>query len=126
MLNTTYTATYGSPAVNLTYGSKVQLDGLAVEFSAPSPSGDLNGRPTLSISHARTKQGIIRTLVSLRTPQFTGSGPTLTTKGFFTKLDLVLNRTADLPIEAAKVEIEKLISLLSEATMIDAISQMEV
>lgn len=118
MLNTSYTVNVGSPAADITYGSKTQLDGQAVEYSAPSAQGDLIGRPTLLVSHVKTKQGVVRTLVSFRTPRF--DTPSGTYKGF-SKLDLVLNRTQDQPVAMLKVELEKLTDFLLTAGVSDEI-----
>lgn len=118
MLNTSYTATSATLPGDTVYGNQVHLDGLGVEYKAPSPSGDLNGRPRLLISHTASKSGIVRTLLSLQTPQYVGD-PAVE-KGF-TKVDLVLNRDAGLPQVNLKVEIEKIADLLSETTIVDAL-----
>lgn len=121
MLNTTYTVSYGSVPTNLTYSNKTQLDGLAVEFTGPSPTGDLNGRSTLTVSHNRTKQGIVRSLLSIRTPQYSGGTPNV--QQGFTKVDIIINRAADLPLVKVTDEIDKIIDLLGEATIKTALSE---
>lgn len=66
---TSFTLSIGSPGVDITYGSATR-SGNTVMYSAPSPQADLDGRPTIRVSHERTKGKIVKTLIQLTRPFF--------------------------------------------------------
>lgn len=63
------TITLNDGTTNEVYGSKVR-NGSVVTYYAPSPQGDIAGRPTLVISQEITKAGIAKATVNLVRPVF--------------------------------------------------------
>lgn len=72
-LPSTITLNVGSPAADVVYASKTALDGNAASYAAPSPQGDLTGRPTLRVSSETTKAGIERSLTGFQEPIYSSS-----------------------------------------------------
>lgn len=74
-------------------------------FYAPSPQSDLQGRPSLRVSHETTKKGIARSLGQFITPVYDSVAKTY--KGFI-KTDIVITRDITVSVADVEKEIEKL------------------
>jgi hypothetical protein len=66
-LPSSITLNVGSPAADIIFSGAV-VSGASVTYYAPSPQGDLEGRPSLRVSHETTKTGIVRSLVKIVVP----------------------------------------------------------
>lgn len=106
-LPSTFTTTIG------TFSNPVE-DGSSVQYYAPSPQGDLLGRPSLTFSNETTKAGIARTLVSIKVPIYNGTSAKY--DGFY-KTDLVINRALTAPTAAQEGIIESMGEVLYTATI---------
>jgi hypothetical protein len=102
-LPSSITLNVGSPAADIVFANSVQLSGSSRAYYAPSPQGDLEGRPTLTISHERTKSGIVRTNAQFIFPIYNSSS--LKYEGFI-KSDLNLTRPAVAPLALAGKALE--------------------
>lgn len=70
MLPSTVTLNVGSPAADVVFSQTGDNTGGATNYVAPSPQGDLEGRPTLSVRHETTNSGLVRTNVKIKVPQY--------------------------------------------------------
>lgn len=101
---------------SITLGSEVfddvsKLSGTTVTYFAPSPQGDLIGRPSIRFSQEKTKAGIVRTLVSFQRPRF--NEDTQKYEGFY-KIDVVANRSESAPVattESTYLNVKDLLGL---------------
>lgn len=68
-LATSYTLNIGSPAADVVFDNQVKLAG-AVVYTASSPQGDLEGRPSLTVTGVTRKNGLVSHLVNFKFPQW--------------------------------------------------------
>lgn len=66
-LPATVTLNVGSPAANVVFANPTRM-GKAVQYTAPSPNGDLAGQLSLIVSTETTKSGVERTLRKIVEP----------------------------------------------------------
>lgn len=105
MLPTTITLNIGSPAADVVFTQASRQGNEAIYF-APSPQGDLEGRPQLRVAHETTKSGLVRTLCRFSFPVYVSS--TATYDGAITASHTLVRKnnaplaTADKVLEAAQ------------------------
>lgn len=90
MLPSTITLNVGTPAADIVFADNTQLSGTSTLYFAPSAQSDLEGRPSLRVSHETTKAGVVRSLAQFLFPQFNSDSGKY--EGFV-KIDLVLSRS---------------------------------
>lgn len=112
-LPTTITLNVGSPAADLVFANSIQLSGSKRVYYAPSPQGDLQGRPTLTVSHETTKAGVVRTNLQVIIPVWNVSK--LAYDGFI-KSDLTLTR----PLTAPTAQADKALECVQETDSLRA------
>jgi hypothetical protein len=102
-LPSSITLTGGDPEVDLVFTDVSQLSGSSLVYYAPSPQGDLDGRPTLKISHETTGSGVKRSALILETPVL---NPVTLKYGEFKKTTLTTNRKGTTPVAEVVAELE--------------------
>lgn len=96
------------------------ISGSSVIYYAASPQGDLEGRPTLRVSHESTKAGIRRSLISLVKPIYSAALGKYTG---FEKSDFVLNRPENASVAGAELTMEQMATILALETVQDPVTQ---
>lgn len=104
----------------LVFDNVSNISGSSVVYYAPSPQGDLEGRPTLRVSHESTKAGIRRSLISMVKPIYSASLGKYTG---FEKADFVLNRPESASVAGAETTIEQMAVVIGLETVQDPVSQ---
>lgn len=87
--SSTFTLNIGAPAADVVFGNATR-NGNSVVYTAPSPQGDLEGRPSCRVSHERTRSGITKSLVQFIFPNYDSE---LNKYVGFDSVNLTLNRT---------------------------------
>lgn len=101
-LPTSITLNIGSPAADVVF-TQVSETGSKATYVAPSPQGDLQGRPTLEVSHQTTKAGIMRSMSKFTFPRYNAT--TLKYDGEYVSYN-VTSRPTTGAVQGAKNAIE--------------------
>lgn len=96
------------------------ISGSSIVYYAASPQGDLEGRPTLRVSHESTKAGIRRSLISLTKPIYNAS---LGKYQGFEKLDFVMNRPETASVAGSETSMEQMATIIALETVQDPFTQ---
>jgi hypothetical protein len=107
-------------AGSVVFDNVSNISGSSVIYYAPSPQGDLEGRPTLRVSHESTKAGIRRSLISLQKPIYNG---TLGKYTGFEKADFVLNRPENALVANSELTMEQMATIIALETVQDPVTQ---
>lgn len=109
-LPTTITLNVGSPAADVVYDDVIK-SGSSVQYSAPSPQGDIQGRRVLRVSHETTKAGVVRSLVRIEYPIFDSDSGTYKGLG---SVNVVLARPGTAPVQLGKDLLESVAEFLGD------------
>lgn len=109
-LATSYTLSVSLPTPTDWAFGQQQLNGNTVSYVAPSPQGDLVGRPTMLFQTEQTKGGIVRSLVKINVPYYNSGSSSYT--GSYTA-NLTLARPASLPELGSKQVLEMIAELIT-------------
>lgn len=98
----------GSPAADVVFSEVNDPQFGATSFVAPSPQGDLAGRPSIKIAHTNSKNGVERTLLQIKEPQFNATSETYDDH-------IQVNVTATRKTTAAVASVDRVLEMAEKA-----------
>lgn len=120
MLPTSITLNVGSPAGDVVYDKTGMTPNGGKKYWADSAQGDLEGRPSFEVAHTTTGNGIRRSAILMRRPEFNST--TGTYDGFIST-NVTLIRRPGSNIQDILDELEKISELLAVPTVREAMSE---